>query len=127
MKYILLLSTIILLSCNKSSIMSEPLQAIPKATVNGKIITLTSDQSKGDVCAYGFAMSTGSPDGAKVIFSPNSYAEGKKNSDGTFVPGTLKYIPITATVDKNGTYIFSMEVLDKDRNSDWEQFTIEIK
>jgi len=126
----LILSTFALISCNKTNnAMSEaikPLKAVPEFVVNGRNITLTADKSEGDVCSYGFDMAAGSPDGAHITFSPNSSVWGDKKDD-KYVPGTLKFIPITATVDKPGDYNFSMEVLDRDRKSNWAYFKVTIK
>lgn len=113
--------------------MSEPLKAVPHATVNGKTITLTADQSTGDVCAYGFQMSVGSPAGATCTFSPLSSIQGDKNprrnEDGQpyYISGTLQYSPITATVSKTGAYVFSLQVLDANRNENWADINVEVK
>jgi len=103
-----------------------PLKAVPSFTVNGKTITLTADKSEGDVCSYGFDMTADSPEGAHVVFKPNSSVWGEKKDD-KYVSGTLKFIPITAQVDKPGDYIFQMEVLDHDRKSDWAKFKVTIQ
>lgn len=113
--------------------MVKPLKAVPTASVNGKVITLNADKSEGDVCAYGWQMSVGSPQGATVAFSPNSSVQGDKNSRRNetgqpyYLSGTLQYSPITATVSKIGTYIFSLQVLDANRNENWADITVEVK
>ncbi len=129
MKYIFSLCTILILSCTKQKSMDQPqpLKAIPNATVNNKTITLTADKSEGDVCAVGWQMSTGSPAGAKVTYSPTSFIQGEKNPDGTYKSGTLQFKPITATVDKVGTYVFSLQVLDANKKESWADINVEVK
>ena len=131
--YVLILLSLAL-SCSKSKTMEQkPLKAVPTASVNGKVITLVADKSEGDVCAYGWQMSTPSPAGATATFSPLSSVQGEKNprrdeqGQPYYLTGTMKYSPITATVSKTGTYIFSLQVLDANRNENWADITVEVK
>lgn len=134
MKYVLIFSLSLALSCSKNKTMDiRPLKAIPSYMIDGKTITLIADKSEGDVCAYGWAMSQGSPEDATVKFSPNTSVQGEKNPNRDqpnqpyYISGTLQYFHIIATVDKLGTYIFSLQVLDGNRNDDWATLTIEVK
>lgn len=107
MKYlILILSTFILLSCNKenSNKMSEetlPLKAIPSATVNGKVITLLADKSTGSLTQYGWQLEDSSPTEGPVTYSPSSSHKG------------ADFVPIAATVTTTGTFTFRLTVYDK--------------
>lgn len=135
MKYLLIFSLSLALSCSKNTqSMVKPLKAVPTASVNGKVITLTADKSEGDVCAYGWQKSVGSPQGATVAFNPiEGSIQGEKNpkrdeqGQPYYISGTIQIKPITATVDKVGTYIFSLQVLDANRNENWADISIEVK
>lgn len=135
MKYLLIFSLSLIFSCskNQTSMHTRPLKAVPTATVNGKVITLTADKSEGDVCSVGWAMSEPSPAGATVVFDPISYIQGekhpKRNESGQpyFITGTFKYSAIKATVNKIGTYKFSLQVLDAFKNENWADITVEVK
>jgi hypothetical protein len=134
MKYLLIFSLFLSLSCSKQKSMEQrPLKAVPSYGIDGKTITLLADKSEGDVCAYGWQVSVGSPVGANVTFSPNSSIQAQKNPDRDqpdqpyYLTGTLQFSPITANVDKAGTYIFSLQVLDAFRNESWADLTIEVK
>lgn len=114
-----------LIACSKSSDSnsqaSKPLKAVLNATVSGMAITITADKSEGDVCAYGFDVY---PVDTNLIFhvtfSPSTSQQGQKNSTGTgYVSGTLKYIPLSATVDKKAQYNVALEVLDSKRDTSW--------
>lgn len=111
----------------------RPLKAIPSYMVDGKKITLIADKSEGDVCAAGWQMSIGSPQGADAIFYPSSSYQAQKNPDRDkpdqpyYISDTFEFQPITATVNKSGTYIFSLEVLDAFKKSSWADITIEVK
>lgn len=124
MKTLFTFLAIALLSCNKenSNRMSEetqPLKAIPTASVNGKTITLSADQSTGPVVRYGWALDVSSPtDGGvanPIKFSPDM---SHKGSD---------FIPITATVTKTGKYSFSLMVYDAEGKSDYATVQMEVK
>lgn len=136
MKYLLIFSLSLALSCSKtkeSTMDTRPLKAVPTASVNGKVITLTADKSEGDVCAYGWALTATSPTQSTVSYSPNSSIQGDKNPDRDvsgqpyYLKGTLKYTPVMATVTKTGNYIFSLQVLDANKNESWADITIEVK
>jgi len=104
------------------------LKATPEATVEGYKIRLSAAQSTGDVCAYGWAMSVGSPLKAKVKFSPKSSMQGQKTPDKKgYISNTCAFITITAEVNKPGEYIFSLQVLDKEKNSSWADIKVEVK
>lgn len=111
----------------------RPLKAIPSYMVDGKKITLIADKSEGDVCALGWQMSVGSPAGAKCTFSPMSSLQGDKNPNRDipnqpyYISGTLQFQNITAIVDKVGNYIFSLQVLDANRNESWADINVEVK
>lgn len=111
----------------------RPLKAIPSYMINGKTITLIADKSEGDVCAIGWQMSEGSPAGANCTFSPLSSIQGDKNPNRNnpgepyYITGTLEYSAITATVDKTGSYVFSLQVLDANRNESWADVNVEVK
>jgi len=134
MKYLLLFCISLSLSCSKNKSMEQrPLKAVPTASVNGMVITLTADKSEGDVCAYGWQMSNGSPQGATVTFNPISSFQAEKNPDRDkpnqpyYKSGTLQYHEILATVNKPGNYIFSLQVLDANRNESWADINVEVK
>ena len=133
MKYLFIFSLSLLFSCNKQKSMEQkPLKAIPSYMVDGKKITLIADKSEGDVCAIGWQMSNGSPQGAKVSFSPSSSIEGQKNPNRNtqgqpyYLKETFQFSPITATVDKVGKYVFSLQVLDANRNESWADINVEV-
>lgn len=112
----------------------RPLKAIPSYMIDGKTITLIADKSEGAVCAYGFQMSEGSPQGATVVFNPaEGSIQGEKNPSRNdpnqpyYISGSLKYSPIIATVNKAGNYVFSLQVLDAFRNESWADINIEVK
>jgi len=105
-----------------------PLKAIPEATVEGYKIRLSAAKSEGDVCQYGWGMSLGSPDKAKVKFSPKSSMKGQKTEDKkAYIPGSCPFITITATVDCPGEYIFSLQVVDKDKNDHWADVKVTVE
>lgn len=113
---------------------TRPLKAVPSYMIDGKTITLIADKSEGDVCAYGFAMSVGSPAGATVVFNPiEGSVQGEKNPNRNnpgepyYKSNTLQYIPITATVNKIGNYTFKLQVLDANRNEHWADIQVEVK
>lgn len=122
---LVILSTFILLSCNKenSNKMSEetlPLKAIPTATVNGKVITLLADKSTGAITAYGWALDVSSP----------TYADQSNTvtfSNGVFSHKGADFIPITVTVGKAGKYAFSLIVYDANKKQDYATVEIEVK
>lgn len=100
---LVILSTFILLSCNKenSSKMSEetlPLKAIPSASVNGKVITLLADKSTGALIQYGWQLEDSSPTEGPVTYSPSSSHKG------------ADFVPIAATVTRTGTFTFRLTV-----------------
>lgn len=104
-----------------------PLKAIPEATIEGYKIRLSAAKSEGDVCAWGFAMSLGSPDKAKVKFSPKSSIQGQKTEDKKkYISGSCPFITITATVDCPGEYVFSLQVLDKDKKDHWADIKVNV-
>ena len=104
-----------------------PLKAIPEATVEGYKIRLSASKSEGDVCAYGWALSIGSPENAKVRFSPKRSMQGTKTEDKKkYISGTCPFVTITATVDCPGEYIFSLQVLDKDKNDHWADVKVSV-
>lgn len=135
MKYLLIFSLSLILSCSKNSqsMDTRPLKAIPSYMVNGKQITLIADKSEGDVCAYGWQMSQGSVAGGTATFSPLSSVQGEKNPDRNiqgqpyYKSGTLQYSPIIATVNKVGTYIFTLQVLDAYQKESIADITVEVK
>lgn len=136
MKYLSIILLSLVLSCSKSkssTMDTRPLKAIPSYMINGKVITLIADKSEGDVCAYGWGLRSGSVVGGTAIFSPLSSVQGDKNplrdqsGQPYYVSGSLKFTPITATVNKEGIYIFSLQVLDANRNENWADITVEVK
>lgn len=105
----------------------EPLKAIPEATVDGFKIKLSAAQSTGYICAYGWSKSIGSPINSKVKFTPRSSMQGEKTEGGKkYISGTCPFITITATVDIPGEYIFSLQVLDKDKNDNWTDIKVNV-
>jgi hypothetical protein len=104
-----------------------PLKAIPEATVEGYKIRLSAAKSTGDICGYGWAMSLGSPDKAKVKFFPKSSMKGQKTEDKkSYISNSCPFITITAEVDTPGEYIFSLQVVDKDKNDDWADIKVTV-
>lgn len=107
--------------------METPLKAIPEATIEGYKIKLSAAKSEGDVCAYGWGMSLGSPDKARVKFSPKSSMQALKTEDKKkYISGSCPFITITATVDCPGEYVFSLQVLDKDKKDNWATIKVEV-
>lgn len=95
-----------------------PLKAIPSASVDGKVVTLTADKSTGPIVAYGWALDTTSPtdgsNGNNIVFSPYSH----KGSD---------FIPSKVYVTKPGKYVFGLTVYNDKNEQDYGLVTIEVK
>lgn len=106
-----------------------PLKAIPSASVNGKVITLSADKSTGNITSYGWALDVSSPtysDPANpVVLSPLSFKANKDDKGNWILP--ITFHPTTTTVTKAGKYTFSLTVYDADKKQDYATVEIEIQ
>lgn len=113
--------TRIIISKTASRTMTEdqiPLKAIPTASVNGKVVTLTADKSTGAIAKYGWAVDATTP------------TEMGSNNPVTFSAYSHKgpdFVPITVTVTKEGKYVFGLTVYDAENKQDYGLITIEVK
>lgn len=131
-----ILSTFVLLSCNKSNstnameeTQTQPLKAIPTASVNGKTITLSADKSTGPITSYGWALDVSSPtypDPSNPVFITPLSWEAKKDDKGNWVLPIL-FSRSTTNVTKAGKYVFSLIVYDADKKQDYSTIEIEVK
>lgn len=122
MKTILTILAFAIISCSKSNStkMSEvvPLKAVPTASVNGRVITLSADKSTGDITQYGWQLEDSSPTGGPVTYAPSSSKRANDNG--------IDFTPITATVTKTGMYKFRLTVYDKS-SQDYNFINVDVK
>lgn len=133
MKLLFAILAFAIISCNKenSTKMSEetqPLKAIPTASVNGMTITLSADKSTGPITSYGWALDVSSPTYADpsnpVVISPLSFKANKDDKGNWILP--IIFHPTTTTVTKAGKYTFSLTVYDADKKQDYQTVEIEV-
>jgi hypothetical protein len=93
---------------------TQPLKAIPSASVNGKEITFDVSKSTGSITQYGFQLEESTPTQSPVVYLPGSSHKG------------ADFVSIKATVQKSGTYTFRLTVYDTS-GQDHTNFNVDVK